>query len=51
MIWDATNFSVKMIWGMPDAVIYSDADGRFASGMRAQPAYSALASPRLLVKR
>ena len=28
MIWDATNFSVKMIRGMPDAVIYSDADGR-----------------------
>ena len=48
MIWDATNFSVKMIRGMPDAVIYSDATGGFASGMRAQPAYSALAESEAL---
>jgi PAS domain S-box-containing protein len=28
MTWDATDFSVKMIREMPDAVIYADADGR-----------------------
>lgn len=28
MAWDPTDFSVRMIREMPDAVIYSDADGR-----------------------
>lgn len=28
MPWDANDFSVRMIREMPDAVIYSDADGR-----------------------
>jgi PAS domain S-box-containing protein len=28
MGWDAADFSVRMIQEMPDAVIYSDADGR-----------------------
>ena len=28
MTWDVTNFSVKMIQEMPEAIIFSDADGR-----------------------
>lgn len=28
MTWDATDFSVRMVREMPDAVIYSDADGQ-----------------------
>lgn len=28
MAWDATDFSARMIREMPDAVIYSDADGK-----------------------